>query len=406
MCGTGEAQRKKLEAARRLFSQEFGRKADGTQGRVLLVHAPGRSEIAGNHTDHEGGQVIAGALDVSIEGVAMPNGTDIVRLASQGYPNAEVALDDLAPRNDQRNTTAALVRGMASELAATGRTPQGFDMAITCDIPAGGGLSSSAAVEAAIGRAMEALWDGAAVEPMDLARMSQRTENVHFGKPCGLMDQASVCLGGLAHIDFHDPDDPRAQKLDFDFDSKGYALCLVDVHASHADLTDQYAAIPAEMQAVAAKLGHTRLSDVDPDAFDQAVPQLRQQLGDRPVLRALHYWRENQLVQKRWDALTAGNIDEFLDLTRQSGASSAMFLQNVTCDTRSQPAMVALGLAERVLDGRGAARIHGGGFGGTIQCFVPLDLVQQFGDRMDAWLGQGSCRHYHIDPKGAYAQWQ
>ena len=394
---------KKLQTAHALLEGAFG--ADGPDARLLAVHAPARSEIAGNHTDHEGGHVIAGALDVSVDGVARANGSDRVRVASAGYPTFELALSDLSPRAEERVSTAALVRGMAAQLAATGRTPAGFDLVLTSTIPAGGGLSSSAAVEAALGRAMEALWEGPAVEAIALAQMSQRAENDWFGKPCGLMDQAAVCLGGLAFMDFEDAEQPRTAKLAFDFDAAGCALCLVDVGCDHAPFTADYALVPTEMQQVAHALGHGRLCEVDRAEFDRRLPELREALGDRAVLRALHYWYENDLVDRRWDALKAADTARFLELTRESGASSAMFLQNVSCGGPFQPAMLALGLAEHVLDGAGAIRIHGGGFGGSIQCFVPLELLDDFTDRMDAWLGAGACRHYHISEKGAYAQW-
>ncbi|WP_242622215.1 galactokinase family protein [Olsenella sp. Marseille-P4559] len=404
MDGSQVTMRESEEGLHGLFARELGEPRG--RGRLLRVHAPGRSEIAGNHTDHEGGHVIAGALDVAVDALARPNGTSAVRLASKGYPTVEVALDNLEVREDEKNTTSALVRGMAFRMTQDGRKPEGFDMAMTSTIPIGGGLSSSAAVEAALGRAMEALWEGRSYDALEMARMCQFSENVYFGKPCGLMDQASVCLGGLAFIDFAIPEDPRARRLELDFEDLGYALCLVDVGSGHADLTDAYAAMPQEMQAVAAAFGKHRLCEVDGDDFDAHVPELRRDLGDRAVLRAIHYWRENKLVDKRWEALNEPDIDAFLAYTRTSGASSAMFLQNVSCGIERQPAMVALGLAERVLDGRGATRIHGGGFGGTIQCFVPLDLVEEFKDRMDAWLGAGSCRHYRISDRGALAQWE
>ena len=379
-----------LAAARELFEKTFGEIS--SSAKVLAVHAPGRSEISGNHTDHEGGHVIAGALDVAVDGVAVANGTNVVRVIDANFPLVEVDLSDLSVREDERETTAALVRGMAFELAQTGRTPAGFDFASVCSVPAGGGLSSSAAVEAAYGRAMEALWEGPSIDPVELAKMSQFAENVYFGKPCGLMDQAAVCLGGLAYMDFEVPSEPKTAKLDFDFDKAGYALCLVKVGSDHADLTFEYAAIPDEMQAIAGEFGCKRLCEVDPAVFDAAVPQLR----------------ENGLVDKRWEDLVAVDIESFLVHTRASGASSAMFLQNVSAtvgDVREQHAMLALGLAERILDGRGAARIHGGGFGGSIQCFVPLDLVDEFIARMDAWLGEGSCRKYSITEEGACATW-
>ena len=388
--------------ARELFEREFGEAAHGP---LLGVHAPARSEISGNHTDHEGGHVIAGALNVAIDGVAAANGTDRVRVASAGYPTFEISLDSLEAREDERVTTAGLVRGMAACMAGTGRTPAGFDLAMTSDIPSGGGLSSSAAVEAALGRVMEALWEGPEVSPVELAKMGQLAENRYFGKPCGLMDQAAVCLGGLAFMDFEDASEPRTAKLELDFDAAGYALCLVDVGCDHAPFTDDYAAVPVEMQQVAREFGRERLCEVDPSEFDARVPELRERLGDRAILRAIHYWRENELVDARWDALRAGDVDRFLELTRASGASSAMFLQNVSTGGSFQPAMLALGLAERILDGHGAARIHGGGFGGSIQCFVPLDMVDDFTAQMNAWLGDGACVHYQIAEKGAHAEW-
>lgn len=391
-----------LDVARALFEREF---SDVEHGRPLAVHAPARSEISGNHTDHEGGHVIAGALNVAIDGVAAANGTDRVRVASAGYPTFEISLDSLEEREDEHVTTAGLVRGMAACMAATGRTPAGFDLAMTSDIPSGGGLSSSAAVEAALGRVMEALWEGPEVSPIELAKMGQFAENRYFGKPCGLMDQAAVCLGGLAFMDFEDSAEPRTAKLELDFDACGYALCLVDVGCDHAPFTADYAAVPVEMQAVAREFGRERLCEVDQAEFDRHLPELREKLGDRAVLRAIHYWRENELVDARWDALQAGDVARFLELTRESGASSAMFLQNVSTGGSFQPAMLALGLAERILDGRGATRIHGGGFGGSIQCFVPLDAVEGFTAQMNAWLGAGSCVHYQIADKGAHAEW-
>ena len=387
----------------KLFEEEFGPIGDR---QVLYVHAPGRSEISGNHTDHEGGHVIAGSLDVAVDGIAVATDSNKVRVADEGYPTFEIALDTLDVQESEKGTSASLVRGMAHEIAALGVEPQGFDFAFACSVPSGGGLSSSAAVEAAYGRAMETLWGAPAIEPVALAQMSQRTENNYYGKPCGLMDQAAVCLGGLAFMDFEDSANPKTQKLELDFEKYGHALVLVKVGADHAASTDDYAAVPGEMQAIAAKLGHARLCEVDKADFDRDVPALRKEFGDRAVLRCIHYWYENDLVDRRWEALQSADIDAFLSLTRASGASSAMYLQNVVAELgREQPAMYALGLAEHVLDGRGAVRIHGGGFGGTIQAFVPLDLVDQFIERMDYWLGAGSSRRYKVSDEGAFAAW-
>ena len=393
-----------LERARQLFEREFG--APAPDARLLYVHAPGRSEIAGNHTDHEGGHVIAGALDVSVDGIAVANGTGLVRVADEGYPSFTVDLDNLDIHAEEIGTSESLVRGMAHEIAQRRGTPAGFDFAFVCTVPSGGGLSSSAAVEAAYGRAMEALWGSQAIDAVELAQMSQRTENNYYGKPCGLMDQAAVCLGGLAYMDFENTERPATKKLALDFEDHGHALVLVKVGADHAASTADYAAVPGEMQQVAAEFGAARLCEVDQASFDAKLPELREKFGDRACIRAIHYWYENDLVDRRWAALTAGDIDTFLALTRASGASSAMYLQNVTAELgSSQPAMYALGLAEHILDGRGAVRIHGGGFGGTIQAFVPLDMVDDFMGRMDGWLGEGSCRRYAISEEGAYAAW-
>lgn len=393
-----------LERARQLFEHEFG--APAPDARLLYVHAPGRSEIAGNHTDHEGGHVIAGALDVSVDGIAVANGTGLVRVADEGYPSFTVDLGNLDIHAEEIGTSESLVRGMAHEVAQRGGTPAGFDFAFVCTVPSGGGLSSSAAVEAAYGRAMEALWGSQAIDAVELAQMSQRTENNYYGKPCGLMDQAAVCLGGLAYMDFENTERPATKKLALDFEDHGHALVLVKVGADHAASTADYAAVPGEMQQIAAEFGAARLCEVDQASFDAKLPELREKFGDRACIRAIHYWYENDLVDRRWAALTAGDIDAFLALTRASGASSAMYLQNVTAELgSSQPAMYALGLAEHILDGRGAVRIHGGGFGGTIQAFVPLDMVDDFMGRMDGWLGEGSCRRYAISEEGAYAAW-
>ena len=394
---------KTLATLTKLFEEEFGPIGDR---QVLYVHAPGRSEISGNHTDHEGGHVIAGSLDVAVDGIAVATDSNKVRVADEGYPTFEITLDTLDVQESEKGTSASLVRGMAHEVVALGAEPKGFDFAFTCSVPSGGGLSSSAAVEAAYGRAMETLWGAPAIEPVALAQMSQRTENNYYGKPCGLMDQAAVCLGGLAYMDFEDQAQPKTQKLELNFEDHGYALVLVKVGADHVAATDDYAAVPREMQDVAAEFGKARLCEVDVADFDAKLPELRAKLGDRACLRAVHYWYENGLVDKRWAALNAGDIDQFLVLTRKSGASSAMYLQNVVAKLGSeQPSMYALALAEHVLDGRGAVRIHGGGFGGTIQAFVPLDLVDTFITKMNSWLGEGSARHYAISDKGAYAAW-
>ncbi len=380
-------------------------RATTPRGTVLAVRAPARSEIAGNHTDHEGGRVIAGALDRSIECLAVPNGQDRIRVYSLGYEPVEVRLGSYEPREDEYVTSVGLVRGMAAQMVGTGRTPAGFDLVMQSDIPTGGGLSSSAAYELALCRAMEALWEGRAVDAVEAAQMAQRVEQDWFGKPCGLMDQLAVSLGGLAYMDFR-TDEPVAEKLAFDFGSHGYALVLTDVGCDHSGYTDEYAAVPTEMKAVAQALGRERLCEVEESVLLGRVPELRQSLGDRAVLRALHYYQEMGLVDARWNALQTENTELFLALTERSGASSAMFLQNVSVGgSERQECMVAIALSERILAGRGATRIHGGGFGGSIQAFVPVDVVDEYVTRMNSWLGEDAAKVYAISSEGAQAQW-
>ncbi len=377
----------------------------GSNEKVLAVRAPARSEIAGNHTDHEGGRVIAGALDRSIECLAVAREADEIRVFSQGFDPVCVTIDNLDPREDEQVSSAGLVRGMAAQMTVTGRVPHGFDLVMTSDIPSGGGLSSSAAYELALCRTMEALWPGPEVDAVEAAKMAQRVEQDWFGKPCGLMDQLAVSLGGLAYMDF-EHEEPCAEKLSCDFAAYGYALVLTNVGCDHSAYTDEYAAVPVEMKLVAETLGSTRLCEVKEDVLLERLPSLRRQLGDRPVLRALHYFQEMDLVDERWDALREGDMRTFLALTQLSGASSAMFLQNVSaCGTREQDAMVALAFSERLLGGRGATRIHGGGFGGSIQTFVPLDAVDDYVDHMNEWLGADASMVYAISDEGAVAQW-
>lgn len=397
---TAPTTRSQHNEAQVLFTEQFG-----SREKYLAVHAPGRSEIAGNHTDHEGGHVIAGALNVAINGIAAPNGSDMIRVASKGYEPFELNAHDLKKNTDEHLSTIGITRGMLAGLVEAGYEPAGFDIALTSTVPGGGGLSSSAAIEAALGRAMEALWKGPRLSPVELALKCKFSENEYFGKPSGLMDQLSVCMGGLAYMDFEDPAAPKTAKLDCNFEDFGYALCLVDVGSDHVRFTDEYAAVPVEMQQVAAEFSKDRLCEVSPKDFNARVTELREKLGDRALLRAIHYWYENDLVDKRWNALQHGAIDTFLALTRASGASSAMYLQNVSTAGSFQPAMLALGLAEHILDGRGALRIHGGGFGGSIQCFVPLDIVETFVKEMNGWFGEQACQQYTISEEGAYAQW-
>ena len=391
------------EELKDVFVDKFGVEPE------LAIVSPGRTEIAGNHTDHEGGHVIAAAVDRAVHGLAGANEANVIRLVSLGFGEVEINLGDaeaLAPREDERATTAALVRGMAALFAEQGYELGGFNMACASEVLGGSGLSSSAAFELALAQAMNALWADGELGADELAMMSQRCEREWFGKPCGLMDQAAVALGGIQHMDFSDPSVLVAQDIDFDFEEAGYAVCIISVGADHSANTDDYAAVPSEMQAVANELGAEVLSQVRVEDVFAAIPDLRATLGDRAVLRALHYYQEEFLVRQRAEALLAGDMDYFLVLTHLSGESSAMFLQNVSVGGAvEQPSMLAIAVAQGLLRGNGAVRVHGGGFGGTIQAFVPLDEVERFSAGMNAVFGKGACAVFGVDHEGARYEW-
>ena len=364
--------------------------------------APGRTEIGGNHTDHQHGRVLAASVDLDMLAAAAENGTNRVRVKSEGYEMFTVSLDALAPVSAEKGKTAALVRGICAGAVERGYAVRGFDVCICSGVPQGSGLSSSAAFEILIGAVVNGLFCGGVLKATDLALMGQRAENVYFGKPCGLMDQMASAWGGVIAIDFAEPDAPKVTPVPFDFAAAGHCLCIIDVKADHADLTAEYAAIPGELGAVSRYFGKTVLREVDEDAFYAALPELRREVGDRAVLRAVHIFQENRRVARIVDALGAGDFDAFLALVRESGRSSWLYLQNVVVSgsTAEQSAAVALALCERLLGDRGAFRIHGGGFGGTVQAFVPNDLLDSFRAGIEAVFGSGSCRVMHIRPVG------
>ena len=369
--------------------------------REVRAFAPGRTELAGNHTDHQGGRVIAAAVDCGVEVVLQPNGTTRACVASDGFALVELDVRETEPRDGERSTTAALVRGVIAGLRSHGMEAPGFDARVTSSVPPGSGLSSSAAFELSIARALTQLCGAEPLDPVALAKIGQMAERDYFGKPCGLMDQLAIALGGTACIDFADGEEPAIERIGFDFASSGHALCLIDTHCDHSLYTDEYAQVALDMSAVAEFFGVQELSQLPRDVFFGRLREVRSALGDAPTLRALHFYNEMSLVDMRADALRRGDFSAFLEGTRRSAASSAAYLQNVsTADRRSQPAMVALAIAEVLLSGEGAVRIHGGGFGGTIQAFVPQARLESFAAGIDAQLGEGSCREYRIDPNG------
>ncbi len=364
--------------------------------------APGRTEISGNHTDHQHGCVLAAAVNLETVADVTLNGTDVIRVASQGYAPVEVNVKDLAVREAEKNTTAALIRGVAAAFARRGAGLRGFDASVRSTVLPGSGLSSSAAFEVLMGTIFNELFFEKRLSAVEVAQIGQYAENVYFGKPSGLMDQTASSVGGMVFIDFNDPAAPVVERLDFDFSAAGHALCIIDSGADHANLTHEYAAIPVEMQAVARYFGREVLRDVPEADFLAALPKLRGAVPDRAILRAIHFFQENGRVQRQAQALRDGDFDTFLRLTRESGNSSWVYLQNVTPagETQHQAMAVALALCDTLLQGRGAYRVHGGGFAGTVQAFVPNDQLERFRTGIDAVLGAGSCHVLSIRPEG------
>lgn len=381
------------------FMSEFGMDVDTE---VSIFSAPGRTEIGGNHTDHQRGKVLTGSVDLDAIACAAPNGTGRVRIFSEGYGLTDIDISDLSPVKEEENTTRAIIRGTLAAISDRGYKVEGFDAYVASDVPGGSGLSSSACFEVLIGVTVNGLFCGNSIQLAEIAKIGQYAENVYFGKPSGLLDQMGCALGGIVAIDFKDRDEAKYHSVDFDFASAGYALCIIDTGADHADLTGDYAAVPAEMRSVAGAFGKEVLCEVDEDEFYRNVPRLRKELGDRAVMRAIHYFADCRRVEQQVEALEHHDFDFFLRLVSSSGHSSYMYLQNVDTyrDPANQPVALALAMAGYYLKNRGARRVHGGGFAGTIQAFVPLDMVDDFRAGMDSVLGEGACRVTYIRPVG------
>ena len=373
---------------------------------VEIYSAPGRTEIGGNHTDHQHGEVLAASINDDAIAVAAPRGDTVIRVQSAGYPMITLPLpedpEELSPLPEEKGTTQGLIRGVAAGLAARGYKIGGFDAYITSEVLGGSGLSSSAAFETVIGTILSGLYNDMGCDAVTIAKIGQYAENVYFGKPCGLMDQMACSVGSLCHMDFRDPEDPAIERIDFDLTEAGYDLCITDTKGSHADLTDDYAAVPQEMKAVAAHFHKEVLREVPEAEMTAAIPLLREKLGDRPVLRALHFYKENKRVHAETTALQTGDVRSFLRAVRASGDSSFKFLQNVYTvhDISHQNMSVALAVSESVLGlssgdislmETGVVRVHGGGFAGTIQAFVPVAKTEAYRAAMDALFGEGAC---------------
>ena len=378
------------------FAAAFGGKPE------RYFSAPGRTEIGGNHTDHQRGRVLAAAVNLDTVAAVRPNGTDTIRILSQGYPLCQIDVKELTPKAEEINSTPALIRGVAARFTQLGCKVEGFDAYCESTVLPGSGLSSSAAYEVLIGTIINHLFFGGKVSQAEVAQIGQYAENVFFGKPCGLMDQTASAVGNLVTIDFFDKDHPVIKPVAFDFSVCGHALCIIDSGADHADLTDEYAAVPGEIKAIAAHFGKEVLTQIEEADFFAAIPQLRETCGDRAVLRAVHFYQENARVPKQVAALEAGDFDTFLRLIKESGYSSYMYLQNVIPAGYKEHQDVALALAmcEHYLQGKGAYRVHGGGFAGTVQAFVPFEILEDFRAGIDGVLGEGACHVLSIRPQG------
>lgn len=360
---------------------------------VCIFSAPGRSEIGGNHTDHQHGEVLAASINNDAIAVVQAMDEPYVKVLSDGYEEIVVSFDDLELKEEEKETTIALVKGVLAGLKQQGWKIGGFQAYITSDVLIGAGLSSSAAYETLIGTILSGLYNDMNIPAIEIAKIGQYAENVYFGKPCGLMDQVACSVGSLVHVDFADTNNPKVEKVDFDMNQYGYSLCITDTKGSHADLTSDYAAVPEEMRKVAQFFHKEVLLEVDQTMLFSQMEQLREQVGDRGVLRAIHFINENGRVKKEVSALKKKEMNTFLTLVKESGDSSFKYLQNVysNSDVQHQNVSLALAISEMQLGTNGVSRVHGGGFAGTIQAFVKNDAVAEYQKRMDSVFGDAAC---------------
>lgn len=380
-----------------------GLEANFGQGEYRLFTAPGRTEIGGNHTDHQRGCVLAAAIDCDMIAAARKNGSNVIRIRSGRYPVFTVDLSNLGALEREKHTSAAMVRGMAAFFRNKGYDIAGFDAFIISDIPSGSGLSSSAAFEMLIGSILNGLFSGEKMSPKEMAIGGQLAENLYFGKNCGLMDQTACAVGGFCAMDFEKSGAPVIEKIEYDLSASNYALCIINSRASHAGLSKEYDTMPGEMGAVAAYFGKDYLREVDYPAFQAEFAAIRKQCGDRAALRAFHFFEENMRAQREAQLLKAGDFDGFLNEVNRSGQSSYMYLQNVILpgSVQHQPMAAALSACHMLLGEKGAFRVHGGGLGGAVQAFVPKDMLQEFALGIDRMVGQNCCRAVNIRSMGS-----
>ena len=391
-----EYQQERYIKALESFEKIYGEKE------VEIYSAPGRSEVGGNHTDHQFGKVLATSINLDAIAIVAKRDDDVIDLKSEGYERIIVSLSSFDPAKAEKGTSQALIQGVASKLKEEGYKIGGFEAYVTSDVLNGAGMSSSAAFEVLIGNILSGLYNDMKIDPVFLAQAGQYAENVYFGKPCGLMDQMASSIGGLINIDFEDPQSPKIKKVEVDFEEYGHSLCIVDTKGSHADLTDDYAAIPAEMKEVAQYFNKEFLNEIPADDFYDKIPELYSAVSNRGLLRAIHFFGENARVQKEVDALKNNNFRQFLTLVKESGNSSYKYLQNIYSgkDYKNQPVSVALAVSELVLKDNGVCRVHGGGFAGTIQAFVKNEYVSTYKEQMEKLLGENTCHVLKIRKYG------
>lgn len=371
---------------------------------IHLFSAPGRTEVGGNHTDHQHGSVLAGGVNLDVIAVVAKNDSGIIRIKSEGYDMDSVSVDDLEKNPNEEGKAISLIRGICSSFSQRGVKLSGFDAYTTSNVLKGSGLSSSAAFEVLVATIINGLFAQGKVSPEDIAKMGQYAENVYFGKPSGLLDQMASSLGGFTFADFHNPKEPVTEKINLDISNFGYSLCVVDTGGNHANLTDDYADITVECRKISNELGVDFLRDADEEKFYENIASLREKCGDRSVLRAIHFFNEQKRVYKQKSALESGNFEEFLQLVNESGQSSYDLLQNLysTSAVSEQGLPVALALTKQYLSDRGACRVHGGGFAGTIQCYIPSFMLDGYKKMIEKVFGKNSCMPISIRPVGGY----
>lgn len=379
------------------FAHYFGEDRD-----VSLFSAPGRTEVGGNHTDHQLGCVLAGSVNLDVIAVVSKTDDGIIRIKSKSFDMDVVNSGELEPQDSEKERSASLIRGVCARIKQLGYKVGGFDAYTVSNVIKGSGLSSSAAFEVLVGTIISYIYNDGKIDAVTIAKCSQYAENAFFGKPSGLMDQMASSVGGFVGIDFADVENPIIEKVDFDFAAQNHSLCIVNTGGNHADLTCEYAAVPQEMRDIAAHFGQTALRNVDESEFFADIRTLREKYGDRAVLRAMHFFDDNRRAIEEKQALKENDFNRFLQLVRQSGQSSFMFLQNVYASSapREQGLSLALYLSGKVLGERGAYRVHGGGFGGTIQAFVPNDLLDEYIKTVESVFGENTCYVLKIRPLG------